>query len=134
MTVRRKFVIYNFERLPEGFICAKLGVLRSIFLDSIGKTSLWSVATTSHPSNAMPKKSSSNQDCKLQQECTAVKAQGFATTRTGFRLNFTLKKPNKNKKKLTKAGQPTTSSKFDDTLSFKFRRAKFSFTAIPLLK
>ena len=93
MTVRRKFVIYNFEKLPEGFIWAKLGVLRSIFLDSIGKTSLWSVATTSHPSNAMPKKSSSNQDCKLQlQECTAVKAQGLATKRTGFRLNFTLKK------------------------------------------
>lgn len=44
---------------PEpGFICMILEVLRSTFLISNGKTSVWSVEITSHPSNAMPEKRS----------------------------------------------------------------------------
>lgn len=44
---------------PEpGFICMILEVLRSTFLISNGKTSVWSVEITSHPSKAMPEKRS----------------------------------------------------------------------------
>lgn len=42
---------------PEaGLIWLILEVLRSTFLFSNGKTSFWSVATTSHPNNAIPGK------------------------------------------------------------------------------
>lgn len=40
----------------SGFICMILEVLRSQFRIKSGKTSTWSVETTSHPSNAIPKK------------------------------------------------------------------------------
>ena len=55
-------IVSRLKSTPEaGFICKILEVLRSIFLISNGKTSTWSVATTSHPSKAMPEKSSPDQ-------------------------------------------------------------------------
>lgn len=38
----------------SGFICMILEEFRSTFRIKRGKTSTWSVETTSHPSNAMP--------------------------------------------------------------------------------
>lgn len=44
-------------KTPEpGSACTILDALRSTFLISKGKTSVWSVETTSQPSNAMPEK------------------------------------------------------------------------------